>query len=258
MTLRRSIGFAWVLAAALLMPAHSAIAKGGKGSGAAVVIDSVQFFDLPGGKKNIEILGGGLSGNGGLPVVTLDGVIELEVLDATTTEISANVPRNTPDGDYSLMISTGSQTKQNAEIPIHLGGTLSVVCLDWYITTGTEIHVHVEGYVQDENGDAVSGALVTLENTVDGEVYQIYNSTTFKYAGYNHGESCPIELAMASGPTGQACCIGAAVDEGGDTGARNCPTGLYESLVLSVQAPPGSDRKWDGNTPDNEIQFDGP
>ena len=257
MTSRRWIGFALVLAAGVLTLAHSAAAMGGKGRGAAVVIDSVQFSELKGGKTNIEILGGGFS-NAAFPVVSLDGMIELDVLDATTTEISANVPANTPDGDYSLMVSTGSLSKQNASTPIHLGGTLSVVCLDWYITTGTENHVHVEGYVQDENGDAVSGALVTLENTVDGEVYQIYNSTTFKYAGYNHGESCPIELAMASGPTGQACCIGAAVDEGGETGARSCPAGLYESLVLSVQAPPGSDRKWDGNTPDNEIQFNGP
>ena len=257
MTSRRWIGFALVLAPGVLTHAHSAAAMGGKGGKAAVVIDSVQFSDLKGGKTNIEILGGGFS-NAGFPVVSLDGVIELDVLDATTTEISVNVPANIPDGDYSLMVSTGSLSKQNASIPIHLGGTLSVVCLDWYITTGTENHVHVEGYVQDENGDAVSGALVTLENTVDGEVYQIYNSTTFKYAGYNHGESCPIELAMASGTTGQACCIGAAVDEGGDTGARSCQAGLYESLVLSVQAPPGSDRKWDGNTPNNEIQFDGP
>ena len=84
MTLRRSIGFAWLMAAVLLMPAHSAMAKGGKGGGAAVVIDSVQFVDLPGGKKNIEILGGGLTPNSGLPVVTLDGVIELDVLEATT------------------------------------------------------------------------------------------------------------------------------------------------------------------------------
>ena len=256
MTTRRLTGIAWAVAAALLL-APTANAMGGGGSGAAVVIDSVQFFDLNGGQKRIEILGGGFS-NGAFPSVTLDGVIELNVLDASTTQISAKIPANAQDGDYSLMVSTGSQSKQNAEIPIHLGGTLSVVCLDWYITTGTDNHVHVEGYVQDEDGNAVSGALVTLENTVDGEVYQIYNSTTFKYAGYNHGESCPIEVAKASGPTGQACCIGAAVDEGGDTGSRNCPAGLYESLVLSVQAPAGSDRKWDGNTPANSIQFDGP
>lgn len=255
--MRRSMGFFGALAAALLLLAPTANAMGGQGGEAAVVIDSLQFFDLNGGRKRVEILGGGFD-NGAFPSVTLNGEIALDVLDASGSAISAEIARNTPDGDYALMISTGNQTKQNAETPIHLGGTLSVVCLDWYITTGTNNHVHVEAFVQDENGDAVSGAPVTLENSVDGEIYQIYNSTTFKYAGYNHGDSCPIEVAMASGPTGQACCIGAAVDEGGDTGARSCPAGLYESLVLSVQAPPGSDRKWDGVTPANSIQFDGP
>ena len=257
MMTRRSTGIAWAVAAALLLLAPTANSMGGGGSEAAVVLDSVQFVDLNGGRKRIEILGGGFS-NGAFPSVTLDGVIELKVQDASTTEISAIIPANAPDGDYSLMVSTGSLSKQNAEIPIHLGGTLSIVCLDWYVTTGTNNHVHVEGYVQDEDGNAAEGVAVTLENTVDGEVYQIYNSTTFMYAGYNHGESCPIEVAEASGATGQACCIGAAVDEGGDTGSRSCPAGLYESLVLSVQAPPGSDRKWDGNTPANSIQFDGP
>jgi hypothetical protein len=217
----------------------------------------VQFFDLNGGHKRIEILGGGFD-NAAFPSVTLDGEIALAVLDASNTMISANIPPNAPDGDYALMISTGDLSKQNASTPIHLGGWLSVVCLDWYLTTGTDNHVHVEGFVQDENGDPVEGARVTLDNTVDGENYQIYNSTTFMYAGYNHGDSCPIEVAKASGATGQACCIGAAVDEGGDTGSRNCPTGLYESLVLSVQAPAGSDRKWDGVTPANSFQFDGP
>ncbi len=81
MTSGRWLCIASVLAASTLLLAHSAAAKGG---GAAVVIDSVQFFDLQGGKKNIEILGGGLTSNGGLPVVTLDGVIELDVLEATT------------------------------------------------------------------------------------------------------------------------------------------------------------------------------
>ena len=137
-----------------------------------------------------------------------------------------------------------------------MGGTLSVVCLDWYLTTGVDQHIHVEGFVQDENGDPVIGAAVTLENTVDDAVYQIYNTTTFKYAGYNHGESCPIEVAKASGATGQACCIGSATDPPDDS--SSCFPGLYEALVLSVQPPAGSDRRWDGVTPPNSRQFDGP
>ena len=254
---RRSIGFAWTVAAAFLLLAPTANAMGGRGGGAAVVIDSVQFLDLNGGRTRIEILGGGFT-NGAPPRVTLDGEVDLTVVDYSTMAISVNVPANVSEGDYSLMISTGDLSKQNAETPIHLGGTLSVVCLDWYLTTGEDNHIHVEGFVQDENGNSVEGARVTLDNTVDGESYQIYNSTTFMYAGYNHGESCPIEVAKASGATGQACCIGAAVDEGGNTGSRNCPLGLYESLVLDVQAPAGSDRKWDGVTPANSFQFEGP
>ncbi len=253
MTVRRSIGFAWILAAALLLLAHSAAAMGGKGGGAAVVIDSVQFFDLPGGKKNIEILGGGFTSNGGFPVVTLDGMIELDVLEASISEISVNVPKNTPDGDYSLMVSTGSLSKQNDAIDIHLGGTISIVCIDWYLTTGPDNHIHAEGFLQDENGDPVIGAAVHWESFVDGEIWYDYNTTTFKYAGYNHGESCPIEVAMASGATGQNCCIGGATEPPDDS--RSCPSGFYEVGVISVQAPPGSDRRWDGVTPANGVEF---
>jgi hypothetical protein len=257
MTARRSTGFTWVLATALLLIAHSASAMGGRGGGAAVVIDSVQFFDLPGGKKNIEILGGGFTNSGAIPVVTLDGVIELEVLAASVSEISANIPRSTPDGDYSLMISTGSLSKQNATTPIHLGGTISIVCIDWYFTTGPDNHIHAEGFLQDENGDPVIGAAVHWESHVDDgvtdEIWYDYNTTTFKYAGYNHGESCPLAVAKASGATGQNCCIGNATDPPNDS--RSCKSGLYYVDVISVTAPPGSDRRWDGITPPNGREF---
>ncbi len=97
MTFGRSIGFAWALAATLLMFTHSAAAKGGKGGNAAVAIDAVQFSDLRGGVVRIEILGGGFE-NGAFPVVTLDGGIELDVVAASDTQIDVDVPRNTPDG----------------------------------------------------------------------------------------------------------------------------------------------------------------
>jgi hypothetical protein len=255
MTLERSMGLALVVGASVFVLAGSAAGKGGQGETAALAIDAVQFADLQGNQKNIEILGGGF-GNGAFPVVSLDGEIELEVLEASDSEISAKIPAHVLDGDYSLVVSTGSAGKQNDAMPIHLGGTLSVICLDWYLTTGPDHHIHVEGYVQDENGDPVIGAALTLENTVDGEIYQVYNTTTFKYAGYNHGESCPIEVAKASGASGQACCIGGATDPPDDS--RSCAPGVYEALVLSLQPPAGSDRKWDGITPPNGRQFDGP
>ncbi len=255
MTVRRSIGFAWVLAAALLLLAHSAAAMGGKGGAAAVVIDAVQFFDLPGGKKNVEILGGGFTSNGGFPVVTLDGMIELDVLEASISEISANVPKNTPDGDYSLMVSLGSLSKQNDAIDIHLGGTISLVCVDFYLTADGN-HIHSEGFVQDENGDPVIGATVTWESIVNDRIWKIFVNFTGEYAGFNHGESCPIEVAQASGATFQDCCIGNATDPPEDS--RSCEAGFYEVNVLSVRAPPGSDRMWDGVTPDNGRIFEQP
>ena len=246
-----------VLAAGVLLLAHSAAAMGGKGGGAAVVIDSVQFSDLPGGKKNIEILGGGFTSNGGFPVVMLDGVIQLDVLEASTSAISANIPKNTADGDYSLMVSLGSLSKQNDAIDIHLGGTISIVCIDWYLTTGPNNHIHAEGFLQDENGDPVIGAAVHWEafvdDGVDVKMWYDYNTTTFMYAGYNHGSSCPIEVAEASGATGQNCCIGNASDPPDDS--RSCESGHYFAEVISVTAPPGSDRQWDGITPSNGRDF---
>jgi hypothetical protein len=259
MTFGRCLGFTAVLAASVLLLAHSAAAMGGKGVGAAVVIDSVQFFDLRGGKTNVEILGGGFT-NGSFPVITLDGVIELQVLEYSTTSISANISASTADGDYSLMISTGSLSKNNAATDIHLGGTISIVCIDWYLTTGPDNHIHAEGFLQDENGDPVIGAAVHWESHVDDgitdEIWYDYNTTTFKYAGYNHGESCPLAVAQASGATGQNCCIGSATDPPDDS--RSCQTGLYYVDVISVTAPPGSNRKWDGITPANGRQFEQP
>jgi len=39
-----------------------------------------------------------------------------------------------------------------------MGGTISIVCIDWYLTTGPDNHIHAEGFLQDENGDPVIGA----------------------------------------------------------------------------------------------------
>ncbi len=131
---------------------------------------------------------------------------------------------------------------------------MSIVCLDWYLTAAHEEHIHVEGFVQDQDGNPVIGAAVTLSNTVDTgtEVreWQLKTSVTFKYAGYNHGESCPLSLAKESGETGKFCCIGLG------PGEPFCPSGLYESQVLSVHPPSGSNAVWDGVTPDNGREFE--
>jgi len=251
MTIRRLAGLAIAAASALLILAGPAMASG-KGTKAAMVIDAVQFKDLQGSKKNIEILGAGFD-NGAFPVVTLNGEIDLDVLSATAAEVSVNVPANVPDGDYSLMISTGGTKKQNADFDIHLGGSIHIVCVAWYLTTGPDNHIHVEAFLQDENGDPVIGAAVSWESFVDGRKWYDYSTTTFKYAGYNHGESCPISVARESGATGQNCCVGNATDPPDDS--RSCEPGWYEIDVISVTAPPGSDRVWDGVTPDNGREF---
>jgi len=103
----------------------------------------------------------------------------------------------------------------------------------------------------------VIGAAVNWESHVDDgttdEIWYDYNTTTFKYAGYNHGESCPLAVAQASGATGQNCCIGNATDPPEDS--RSCKSWFYYVDVVSVTAPPGSDRRWDGITPVNGREF---
>ena len=260
MAARRWFCFVSVLGLSVLLLAQSAAAMGGKGGGAAVVISSVQFADLPGGKVNIEILGGGFL-NGDFPVVMLSDGTQLDVLEVSTTAISANTPAGQADGDYVLSISTGTFSKNNASTDIHLGGTISIVCIDWYLTTGPDHHIHAEGFLQDEKGNPVIGAAVHWEAFVtlpSGEdvMWYDYNTTTFKYAGYNHGDSCPLAVAKASGATGQNCCIGNALDPPDDS--RSCETGDYRAEVISVTAPPGSNRKWDGITPSNGRYFEQP
>jgi hypothetical protein len=239
----RSIGriaSALFISAVLLVGAQAAFA-----TVAALKIDAVEFAG-----NNIEILGKQFDT---APVtVSIAGYGALTLLSVTNTVIEAELP-SLPDGSYLLSVSTGTGNKQNADTVLKLGGTMSIVCLDWYVTAGHEEHIHVEGYVQDENGDPVIGAAVTLRNTVDTgtEVreWQLKTSTTFKYAGYNHGESCPLPVAKESGATGQFCCIGLGAHE------PFCPTGRYESQALSVQPPSGSNAVWDGVTPDNFRDF---
>ncbi|MCH7868627.1 MAG: hypothetical protein IH881_13115 [Myxococcales bacterium] len=221
------------------------------------MISSLQFADLPSGATSIEILGGGFL-NGTAPVVTLSDGTNLAVASVSTTALTVIVPVGQADGDYVLSISTGTFSKNNASTDIHLGGTISIVCIDWYLTTGPDHHIHAEGFLQDENGDPVIGAAVHWEAFVDNGVdpeamWYDYNTTTFKYAGYNHGESCPLSVAKASGATGQNCCIGNAFDPPDDS--RSCESGHYRADVLSVTPPANSNRKWDGITPPNGADF---
>lgn len=237
--------FIVVLIAQLLFILLLTTAETASATGAALKIDSVEFAG-----NNIEILGKQFDT---APVtVDLDGVGGLTILSVSNSMIEAVLPPGL-EGVYELSVSTGNGNKHNDDYLLELGGTMSVVCLDWYLTAGHEEHIHVEAFVQDQDGNAVVGAAVTLRNTVDtGEElreWQLKTSTTFDYLGYNHGESCPLSVAKASGASGQFCCIGLGAQE------PFCPTGLYQSEVLSVEPPAGSNMVWDGVTPTNGRDF---
>jgi hypothetical protein len=237
--------FIVVLIAPLLFTLLLTTAESVFATGAALKIDSVHFA----GDK-IEILGKQF--DTALVTVELEGSGELTVVSVTNSMIEAELPPGLV-GVYELSVSTGNGNKQNDDYLLELGGTMTVVCLDWYLTAGHEEHIHVEAFVQDQDGNAVVGAAVTLRNTVDtGEElreWQLKTSTTFDYLGYNHGASCPLSEAKASGASGQFCCIGLGAQE------PFCPTGHYQSEVLSVEPPEGSNIAWDGVTPDNGRHF---
>ena len=119
MTMRQSIGFASVLAAALLLLTQTAMAMGGRGGGASVVISSVQFLDLANGKTRIEILGGGFT-NGAAPVVTCGvatptltiAAVSLRLADHLRDEIAPPAARAGADRRDPVRVSTLSGVRE--------------------------------------------------------------------------------------------------------------------------------------------------
>ncbi len=226
------IVLAWTVS--VLMIAQTAGAGGGKGPAggtAAVAIDSVLLINPthPSDRfTRAEIAGGGFL-NGDFPMVTLDDGTMLDVVEVSETMIVANIPATTPDGDYTLTVSTGALSKQNASAAIRLGGTMSVVCIDWFRSGPRDEHVHTEVHVEDENGDAVIGAVVTwtAENDVVG-VYQTNISATHDNDGHADGQGC--EDPSGSGVTDWFCCIGAGKFDGGIPGKRACDRGFYTAV----------------------------
>jgi hypothetical protein len=249
------IVLAWTIS--VLMTAQPAAAGGGKGPAggtAAVAIDSVLLINPthPSDRfTRAEIAGGGFL-NGDSPVITLDDGTLLGVLEVSETMIVATIPATTPAGDYTLVVTTGAQSKQTASTTISLGGTLSVVCIDWFRSGPRDEHVHTEVHVEDENGNAVIGAIVTWtsENDVVG-VYQTNVSASQDIDGHADGQGCTDPTG--SGVTDWFCCIGAGKWDGNIPGKRACDEGFYSAEILSVTAPPSTNMIWDGETPDNGI-----
>jgi hypothetical protein len=241
-----------------LMLAQSAAAMGGKGPGAAVVIGSVLLINpnVPADKFiTAEIVGGGFLG-GNFVEVTLDGGNPLALGDVSETMLIAKIPKKTPDGDYTLTVRTGDQSKQTASTTIGLGGEMIVSCISWFRSGPADEHVHTEIHVEDENGDAVIGAIVTWtsENDTVG-VYQTNTSATRDVDGHaKELLTCPGEVS-GSGVTDWFCCIGAGDFDGDIPGKRACDPGLYTSVILNVAAPPQTNMVWNERASELEAEI---
>ena len=132
---------------------------------AALKIDDVMFEGTD-PNQTMVILGKQFD-TAGEPVATIEGEGNLVVVSWDNSTIETELPSGLV-GDYTLSVSTGTGNKRNADFAlVNLAGTMHVVCADWYLTTGQESHIHVEAFVQDQNGDPVIGAPVNLRNTYD-------------------------------------------------------------------------------------------
>jgi hypothetical protein len=239
----------------VLMLAQSAAAMGGQGPGAAVVIGSVLLINpnVPGDNFiTAEIAGGGFLG-GNFVEVTLNGGNPLALGAVSETTVIAKIHKNTPDGDYELTVRTGDQSKQTASTTIGLGGEMIVSCISWFRSGPADEHVHTEVHVEDENGDAVIGAIVTwtAENDTVG-VYQTNVSATSDNDGHAAGANC-VNPVSGSGVTDWFCCIGAGKWDGNIPGKRACDEGLYTARILDVAAPPQTNMVWNEKTSELEA-----
>lgn len=243
-----------ILFLVLALPAAAGGGKGPNGATAAVAIDAVLLINQVNGLTLAEISGGGFL-NGDAPLVFLGDGTALTVDGVSETMIVASIPRQTSAGDHTLTVSTGGLSKQNASTTIRLGGTMSVVCIDWFRSGPQDEHVHTEVHVEDENGDAVVGAVVTwtAENDAIG-VYQTNVSETHDNDGHANGQGCADPAG--SGVTDWFCCIGAGNFDGEVPGKRACDPGRYTAEILSVSPPAATNMEWDGETPFNEIFLD--
>jgi len=259
--LRPIVVLAWTIS--VLMIAQSAAAggqgKGGKGGAAAVGIDSVLLINPNHPSDQFitaEIVGGGFLG-GNFLEVSLNGDV-LAVPEASQTMLVAKIPKSTPDGDYTLTVRIGDQSKQTASTTIRLGGEMIVSCISWFISGPQNEHVHTEIHVEDENGDAVIGAIVTWtsENDTFG-VYQTNVSPTNDNDGHaTELTTCPGEVS-GSGVTDWFCCIGAGKwDNEAPPGKRACPAGEYTARILDVTAPLFTNMIWDDANSELEASTD--
>jgi hypothetical protein len=225
--------------------------NGGKGTTAAIGIDLVGLTNLTNGDVRAEIAGGGFN-NGAAPAVTLVGSVALDVIETANTMLVAIIPAGTPDGTYTLAVSTGSDPKQNSSTTITLGGTMTVACISWFRSGPNDEHVHTEVHVEDQDGNAVVGATVTWTASNDSGPYQTNVAATGSVDGHADGADC--EDPSGSGVTGWFCCIGAGKwDNDGPPGQRSCDAGFYSAVIDDVTPPAQTNMVWDEVTPSNGV-----
>ena len=189
-------------------------------------------------------------------------VITSRRCDASETLIIAKIHKNTPDGDYTLTVRTGDQSKQTASTTIGLGGEMIVSCISWFRSGPQDEHVHTEVHVEDENGDAIIGAVVTwtAENDTVG-VYQTNVKDTKDVDGHAPELlTCPLDEngepdISGSGVTDWFCCIGAGKWDGEIPGKRACDPGLYTARILDVTAPSQTNMVWNENASELESSI---
>jgi hypothetical protein len=252
------IVLAWTLSASLVVQMATADSQGngGKGKVAAVGIETIILTnpEIPGGDISAEISGGGFLAGDYVDVTLDDVTIAFDVISAEL--ILATIPGSAAAGDHEFRVTTGDENKQSASATISLGGTMAVSCISWFVSGPADEHVHSEVHVEDENGDAVIGAMVvwTAENDTVG-VYQTNASPTGDIDGHGHGANCDNPVS-GSGVTGWFCCIGAGKWDGETPpGKRACNEGLYTARIVSVEAPPFTNMVWDEESSELDASY---
>ena len=113
------------------------------------------------------------------------------------------------------------------------GGTmLHVSCIEWAATGGKGQHIHVQAFVENENGTPVVGAEVSMSVRRNGVEYKTVGGPTTTYDGLDGGVNCP------GGPPGSGITA--------DFCENWADTGYYDVEVLSVTM---DGMTWDGVQP---------
>ena len=117
---------------------------------------------------------------------------------------------------------------------------LIVPCIEWATTSGNPPkNIHVQAFVENELGEPVLDAVVSMSARQDGVEYAVVGGPTENYGGLDGGVDCP------GGPPGSGITR--------DFCVNSAPTAFYDAVVLSVTKEGCG--PWDGKTPPNGKDF---